>query len=887
MSTFDGVIREFPTLSIDNFVERAGVNVWLLSHVHEDHLSGLQSKRWNSPIYCSPITARLLPLLASRSSQIAFDSGHTQELKRKYGHLAPFLKPLANETPHYLDTGDGDCRNEIEDLIGLRQMPIFANASLAKTFDRLYLDTTCCHAAFHEFPPRQQVVGELVQFIDRRHRMAHYYIDIWTFGYEEIWVGLAQAFNAQVHVTAYLYELYGAIDEFLANKIQPHLTLDGRAARFHSCRLGPDCGYGAGLQQGSAVGREVIRIQPNVSWFSTLMQRERALGEPASPKAPVFEGKVTGRSTRFSIQERIPPSLSQRDPHFYYLNFACHSSLRELEQLVELVAPRALFPCVLHRDVGMRTFRESNLRVVALLARQVRNRTFALDVEENYAPERLRQWQIQQQQRRRGVLQDRRQALDPDDADGQSAHCSSRRARSSSLSKSGTESLQLAKSGPLLSPRSRHLLKNMQNLKRQLTRAKSEETDPHHKSRTSLDSGSGSSLGAGPLTLDMDELERKRLWWLQEDRGQSTTLEETSEEETDDSTQDPASSGHAGFRGSPDLQHKTPDREQTQLRTLQVDEWLEHSTVELSRTDIDDGVASSPLPPQQGQHQESAAIASNSGPQATSVVPSLSSSRGENSVNASFASPSLPVSLSVASLQSSGSSRPEHQQEHCIGPGESPVLPQQPDRFFDNSRNPPRHASSFTYVSSSARGISKRSNIFAHVALSPPRARSVASSTGRLKGNAHVTVSTCPAARLFAYPVRYGQHGWSSSRQTTGIKSEMDSIPSSSRSALGVNQKRKKKRHGQDSAQDPERRKTQEVDSQDAGTRATIWISSSDEEDETTTSDCGHVRASPGISAPASLRQEFESHTASASSSKVLSNDDDEERWLEYQDLCM
>ncbi|KAG0198184.1 hypothetical protein BGX28_008349, partial [Mortierella sp. GBA30] len=91
MSTFDGLIREFPTVAIDHFKIRPGVRVYLLSHVHSDHLQGLAAKTWDAPIYCSQITAKWLPMLASRSKQIAFESGQDRVLQRKYAHLAPFL----------------------------------------------------------------------------------------------------------------------------------------------------------------------------------------------------------------------------------------------------------------------------------------------------------------------------------------------------------------------------------------------------------------------------------------------------------------------------------------------------------------------------------------------------------------------------------------------------------------------------------------------------------------------------------------------------------------------------------------------------------------------------------------------------------------------------
>ncbi|KAG0292379.1 hypothetical protein BGZ96_004183 [Linnemannia gamsii] len=179
MSTFDGLIREFPTVAIDNFRVRPGVKVYLLSHVHSDHLAGLAAEAWDSPIYCSPITARWLPMLATRSKQLAFESGKDRVLSRKYAHLSPFM---------------------------------------------------------------DSAISDLVTFVNRRPRLAHYYIDAWTFGYEDIWIGLSKAFHTKIHVSPYLYELYEAIDDMISPKILPHLTVDGSTARFHSCRLDKTCG---------------------------------------------------------------------------------------------------------------------------------------------------------------------------------------------------------------------------------------------------------------------------------------------------------------------------------------------------------------------------------------------------------------------------------------------------------------------------------------------------------------------------------------------------------------------------------------------------------------------------------------------------------------------
>lgn len=58
MSTFKGIIAEFPQIRIDHFRQQPGHKAPLacfLSHVHSDHLVGLESLR--APfVYCSAAT---------------------------------------------------------------------------------------------------------------------------------------------------------------------------------------------------------------------------------------------------------------------------------------------------------------------------------------------------------------------------------------------------------------------------------------------------------------------------------------------------------------------------------------------------------------------------------------------------------------------------------------------------------------------------------------------------------------------------------------------------------------------------------------------------------------------------------------------------------------
>jgi hypothetical protein len=99
--------------------------------------------------------------------------------------------------------------------------------------------------------------------------------------------------------------------------------MDGTSARFHSCRLGRTCGYGgAGGEHSSA--RELIRIQPNVAWFSPILNKERQ----KDAEGILAQGNVIGRTSTFKIKEKLPPSIGKKDDlcyvcllHFKWLVF--------------------------------------------------------------------------------------------------------------------------------------------------------------------------------------------------------------------------------------------------------------------------------------------------------------------------------------------------------------------------------------------------------------------------------------------------------------------------------------------------------------------------------------------------------------------------------------
>ncbi|KAG0001468.1 hypothetical protein BGZ65_003456 [Modicella reniformis] len=124
--------------------------------------------------------------------------------------------------------------------------------------------------------------------------------------------------------------------------------------------------------------------------------------------------------------------------------------------------------------------------------------------------------------------------------------------------------------GIVLSPRSQHLSRKMEKLKRQLRNTTSLEEEEEER----LDNES--SLEDGPFSLEFAAIEKKRKWWLEHDRG-----EETDPQSSDIQSSGPYSTGPLNneFQSASPLKStvdKAPDQE-----TGETKAWYDLSTLDL------------------------------------------------------------------------------------------------------------------------------------------------------------------------------------------------------------------------------------------------------------------------------------------------------------------
>jgi hypothetical protein len=298
MSTFDGKVAEFPDIRIDYFRPHPNSRpplAYFLSHVHSDHLVGLESCK--SPfIYCTPATRDILLRLEKYPHRMNFARGILETRTQTYRHLKNLLKAIPLETPTVIELAPGreiqvtlfdanhcvgacmfliegggkavlytgDIRSETWWVNSLMRNPTLVPYACTtrepmKRLDCIYLDTTFVVTGkedpLREFASKAQGIDELLRKVAQYPSGTQFYFDSWTFGYEDVWQALSKFLGSQVHVDDYRYGLYRSLMSGVEPKAQEARQLIGfqcgnhfqqgcltdEQSRLHSCEKGTEC----------------------------------------------------------------------------------------------------------------------------------------------------------------------------------------------------------------------------------------------------------------------------------------------------------------------------------------------------------------------------------------------------------------------------------------------------------------------------------------------------------------------------------------------------------------------------------------------------------------------------------------------------------------------
>ncbi|XP_069846505.1 protein artemis isoform X1 [Dipodomys merriami] len=342
MSSFQGQMAEYPTISIDRFDrENLRARAYFLSHCHKDHMKGLRAPTLKRRLecslkvflYCSPVTKELLltspryrfwekrivSIEIETPTQVSLVDEATGEKEEIVVTLLPaghcpgsvmFLFQGNNGTVLY--TGDFRlAKGEAS------RMELLHSGGRVKDIQSVYLDTTFCDPRFYQIPSREECLSGILELVRSWITRSPYHV-VWlnckaAYGYEYLFTNLGEELGVQVHVDK--LDMFRNMPDILH-----HLTTD-RSTQVHACRHPKAEEYfhwnklPCGMISKTKVPLHTISIKPSTMWFG---ERTR--------KANVIVR--TGESS-------------------YRACFSFHSSFSEIKDFLSYIRPVNAYPNVI------------------------------------------------------------------------------------------------------------------------------------------------------------------------------------------------------------------------------------------------------------------------------------------------------------------------------------------------------------------------------------------------------------------------------------------------------------------------------------------------------------------------------------------------------------
>ncbi|PIA41312.1 hypothetical protein AQUCO_02200011v1 [Aquilegia coerulea] len=313
-----------------------GCSAYFLSHFHYDHYGGL-SKGWShGPIYCTPITARLVRMCLSVNPSFIFP------LELDVEHNIEGVKVTLLEANHcpgaaliHFRLRDGRCYLHTGDF---RACKLMQSYPLLATYpvNLLYLDTTYCNPKYR-FPSKDEVLDFVVKIT--RHNIKKQpktliVVGAYSIGKECVYLSLAEALQVKIHTNGSRRRI---LQSFGWPELSRKLCANGRDTPIHILPL------------------------------SNL--RHETLKQYLNAYASDFTAVLAFRPTGWTYSETVGNQLDLIKPNskgnitIYGVPYSEHSSFLELREFVQFLKPDKIIPTVnvgnaANRDKMQSYFRE-------------------------------------------------------------------------------------------------------------------------------------------------------------------------------------------------------------------------------------------------------------------------------------------------------------------------------------------------------------------------------------------------------------------------------------------------------------------------------------------------------------------------------------------------
>ncbi|XP_031288222.1 DNA cross-link repair protein SNM1 [Pistacia vera] len=313
-----------------------GFSAYFLTHFHYDHYGGL-SKGWShGPIYCSPLTARLVKMCLSVNSLYI----NSLELNAEYVIEGVKVRLLeANHCPGaaliHFRLPDGQCYLHTGDFRACKLMqtyPLLVNHRV----NVLYLDTTYCNPKY-KFPSKEDVLNYVVKVTKnflRKQPKTLVVVGAYSIGKECVFLAISKALGVKIYANASRRRVLQSFDW---HELSGSLCTQGNDTLLHVLPI-------------SALRFETLKDY---------------LKSYTNQYAAVLAFRPTGWTYSESMGNQlsfIKPS-SRGNITIYGVPYSEHSSFTELREFVQFLRPDKIIPTVnvwnaANRDKMQSYFRE-------------------------------------------------------------------------------------------------------------------------------------------------------------------------------------------------------------------------------------------------------------------------------------------------------------------------------------------------------------------------------------------------------------------------------------------------------------------------------------------------------------------------------------------------